>query len=76
MILSSQRLKDEVIAWHTLHHQNIAQLYGVIQSCDTIAMISPWCNNGTLIDYLEVNPSVNRLELVSEYHRKLLFGVK
>jgi serine/threonine protein kinase len=66
MIVVVQRLKDEVVAWHTLRHENIAQLFGVIQSCNTIAMISPWCNNGTLVEYLkEVNPSANRLELVS-----------
>ena len=66
MVVILQRLKDEVVAWHTLRHENIAQLFGVIQSCNTIGMISPWCNNGTLVDYLkEVNPSANRLELVS-----------
>jgi len=28
-------------------------------------MISPWCNNGTLVNYLkEVNPSANRLDLL------------
>ena len=60
-----QRLQDELVAWHTLRHDNIAPLFGVVQSCDTIAMISPWCDNGTLIHYLkEHNPSADRLSIV------------
>lgn len=48
-----RRLKTEVIAWHRLQHPNIAPLYGVIQSANSIAMVSPWCNNGTIMQYLE-----------------------
>lgn len=29
-------------------------------------MVSPWCNNGTLTRYLEMNPEANRFALVSE----------
>lgn len=61
----SQRLKSEVVAWHRLRHSNIAQLYGVAQSPNSIAMVSPWCNNGTLTRYLEMNPEVDRFALVS-----------
>ncbi|KZP22879.1 kinase-like protein [Athelia psychrophila] len=61
------RLKDEVVAWHSLRHDNIAQLFGVIQSFDTIAMISPWCDNGTLIHYIkDVNASADRLALLAQ----------
>ncbi|EGN97419.1 hypothetical protein SERLA73DRAFT_75104 [Serpula lacrymans var. lacrymans S7.3] len=60
-----RRLKSEIVAWHRLHHPNIAQLFGAIQSMNTIAMVSPWCNNGTIIHYLEkVNPHADRLALL------------
>ncbi|EIW77962.1 kinase-like protein [Coniophora puteana RWD-64-598 SS2] len=60
-----KRLKSEVAAWHRLQHPNIAQLFGVIQSMSTIAMVSPWCNNGTIMHYLEkVDPSADRVDLL------------
>lgn len=66
MTVVDQRIQDEIVAWHALRHPNIAQLFGIIQSCNTIAMISPWCANGNLLNYLkEVDPLANRLELVS-----------
>ncbi|KAI6008736.1 kinase-like domain-containing protein [Pisolithus orientalis] len=48
-----RRLKAEVIAWYRLQHPNIAPLYGVIQSANSMAMVSPWCKNGTIMHYLE-----------------------
>ncbi|KIJ67231.1 hypothetical protein HYDPIDRAFT_148722 [Hydnomerulius pinastri MD-312] len=48
-----KRLKAEIVAWHRLQHPNIAPLYGVIQSVNTIAMVSPWCNNGTIMQYIQ-----------------------
>jgi serine/threonine protein kinase len=64
-ILLSQRLQDEVLAWYRLQHPNIAQLFGVVQSSNSIAMISPWCTHGNICHYLkEVKPSADRLDLV------------
>ncbi|KAH0835653.1 kinase-like domain-containing protein [Lanmaoa asiatica] len=48
-----KRLKSEVAAWHRLQHANICPLYGVIQSVHSIAMVSPWCNNGTIMQYIQ-----------------------
>ncbi|KAI6012235.1 kinase-like domain-containing protein [Pisolithus marmoratus] len=48
-----RRLKAEVVAWHCLQHPNIAPLYGVVQSANLMAMVSPWCENGTIMHYLE-----------------------
>ncbi|KAL4062792.1 kinase-like domain-containing protein [Scleroderma yunnanense] len=62
-----KRLKTEVIAWHRLQHPNILPLYGVIQSVNSIAMVSPWCNNGTIMQYLQrrdVQP--DRMALLSQ----------
>ncbi|KAG1764885.1 kinase-like domain-containing protein [Suillus placidus] len=61
-----RRLKSEVVAWHRLHHSNIAQLYGVAQFPNSIAMVSPWCDNGTLTRYLEMNPEADRFALIQQ----------
>ncbi|KAN0078207.1 Protein kinase-like domain containing protein [Tylopilus felleus] len=48
-----RRLKAEISAWYRLQHANICPLYGVIQSVPSIAMVSPWCNNGTIMQYIQ-----------------------
>ncbi|KAF9242817.1 kinase-like domain-containing protein [Melanogaster broomeanus] len=48
-----KRLKAEIVAWHRLQHPNIAPLYGVMQAVNSIAMVSPWCNNGTIMEYIQ-----------------------
>lgn len=56
----------EVKAWHRLEHPNVARLHGIVQLPNTIAMVSSWCENGTIVKYLrETNPEANRLQLVS-----------
>lgn len=60
-----QRLQAEVVAWHRLCHRNVSQLFGVFQAANGIAMVSPWCENGTICSYLVNNPSADRLKLVS-----------
>jgi len=61
-----KRLKLEVLAWHRLSHPNIASLHGVMELPYTVAMVSPWCENGTLIHYLREHPTVNRLKLLHQ----------
>ncbi|KAF8896916.1 kinase-like domain-containing protein [Gymnopilus junonius] len=55
----------EVIAWHRLCHKNVSQLFGIVQSPNSIAMVSQWCANGTVtqiasgISYLHtVKPTI------------------
>jgi len=60
----AQRLQAEVVAWHRLCHKNVSQLFGIVQSPSSIAMVSQWCDNGTIYQYLKHNPDVNRLRLV------------
>lgn len=58
----------EVLAWHRLCHKNISQLFGIVQSPTSIAMVSQWCSNGTLTSYIRNNPEADRLGLVSYPH--------
>lgn len=55
-----------MLAWHRLDHPHIARLYGVMQMPNTLAMVSPWCEYGTIVAYLkEKDPGADRLQLVS-----------
>lgn len=66
----------EVKAWHCLEHPNVARLHGIVQLPNTIAMVSSWCENGTIVKYLrETNPGANRLRLVSKILRSVTFSV-
>ncbi|GLB42900.1 putative protein tyrosine kinase [Lyophyllum shimeji] len=59
-----KRLQAEVIAWHRLCHRNISQLFGIAQFQNSIGMVSPWCENGTVCHYLKGNPTANRMNLL------------
>ncbi|KDR73031.1 hypothetical protein GALMADRAFT_73323 [Galerina marginata CBS 339.88] len=59
-----KRLQAEVIAWHRLCHKNVSQLFGIVQSPNSIAMVSQWCDNGTVCSYLKHNPDANRMKLL------------
>ncbi|KAF8063413.1 kinase-like domain-containing protein [Lyophyllum atratum] len=59
-----KRLQAEVIAWHRLCHRNISQLFGIVQFKNSIGMVSPWCENGTMYEYLKGNTTANRLDLL------------
>ncbi|THH05918.1 hypothetical protein EW145_g4447 [Phellinidium pouzarii] len=62
-----ERLKTEVKAWYRLEHPHVAKLYGVMQHSNSLAMVSPWCENGTIVKYLrESNPDADRLQLLYE----------
>ncbi|KAL5485627.1 hypothetical protein ACEPAI_6668 [Sanghuangporus weigelae] len=61
------RLKKEVKAWYRLNHPHVARLYGIVQRPNTLAMVSPWCDNGTIVKYLRnKNPDANRYQLLYE----------
>lgn len=59
-----KRLQAEVVAWHKLCHRNVSQLIGVVQFDDSIGMVSPWCDNGTISHYLKNHSQANRMSLI------------
>ncbi|KAG9124735.1 hypothetical protein FRC07_010446 [Ceratobasidium sp. 392] len=61
--LPQQRAARELYTWSRLKHSNILELLGLAQFRGHLAMISPWMDNGTLREYLERNPQVDRYQL-------------
>ena len=48
--------------WKRLEHPNIVGFIGVTQN--PLQFVSEWMPNGTLTEYLDVNPDANRIGLV------------
>ncbi|KAG6811060.1 hypothetical protein H0H92_009149 [Tricholoma furcatifolium] len=61
-----KRLHSEVLAWHQLSHRNINQLFGIVHFCNSIGMVSSWCENGTIVRYLRDNTKADRLSLIMQ----------
>ncbi|QRV89048.1 Tyrosine kinase catalytic domain protein [Ceratobasidium sp. AG-Ba] len=59
-----KRVVREIHAWSCLNHPNILELLGLAQFRGQIAMVSPWMNNGSLLEYINRNPSVDRYTLL------------
>ncbi|KXN83259.1 putative serine/threonine-protein kinase drkD [Leucoagaricus sp. SymC.cos] len=64
LILTTQRLQSEVLAWHQLCHRNISQLFGIVQAPHSLGMVSLWYDNGTICEYVKRNSQANRLKLL------------
>ncbi|KAG8711233.1 hypothetical protein FRC09_020707 [Ceratobasidium sp. 395] len=62
-------LKDaarELDTWSRFEHKNIVKLLGLSQFRDRMAMVSPWMENGSLLQYIERNPGVDRYQLCTD----------
>ncbi|KAG8768236.1 hypothetical protein FRC12_005694, partial [Ceratobasidium sp. 428] len=53
----------ELYTWSQLEHKNIVQLLGLVEFRGQVAMVSPWMDNGTLLDYIKRNPTADRYHL-------------
>ncbi|KAH0828069.1 kinase-like domain-containing protein [Lanmaoa asiatica] len=64
-----KKLSKEAIVWRHLRHPNCLPLYGIYNMpmdgpSISVALVSPWMNQGTLFEYLEHNPKANRIQLI------------
>ncbi|KAG8725006.1 hypothetical protein FRC09_010210 [Ceratobasidium sp. 395] len=58
-----KRTTREVYHWSKLKHKHVLDLTGIAIFRRRLAMISPWMVNGTLSDYVQNNPDINRWKL-------------
>ncbi|PPR05072.1 hypothetical protein CVT24_010259 [Panaeolus cyanescens] len=65
----------EAVLWGHLSHVNVLPFYGVYcvqeDSNDRMCLVSPWMDGGTVNEYLERNPDVDRFALVKDVARGL-----
>lgn len=53
----------------TFHHPNVMGFLGFIEKEDSFRMVSVFCANGNLIQYIEAHPDVDCLKLVGRIRR-------
>ncbi|KAG8723503.1 hypothetical protein FRC09_003062 [Ceratobasidium sp. 395] len=58
-----KRAARELYTWSQLEHKNIVKLLGLAEFRGQMAMLSPWMDNGTLLDYIRRNPAGDRYQL-------------
>ncbi|KAG8915975.1 hypothetical protein FRC00_002190 [Tulasnella sp. 408] len=61
-----KRLARELYVWAALDHPNVLKLLGFAFEDGGPCLISPWCDYGTLQEYLQKFPDANRRRLVRE----------
>ncbi|KXN84921.1 O-methylsterigmatocystin oxidoreductase [Leucoagaricus sp. SymC.cos] len=57
----------EAILWGQMNHRNIVPFYGIYylnEMQQRLCLVSPWMQNGDLVQYLKDNPSVSRAPLI------------
>lgn len=52
----------EAVVWKRLMHPNVVRFLGVTTT--PLQIVSEWMPNGTLLEFMRVNPSVDRMGLV------------
>ncbi|CAE6446413.1 unnamed protein product [Rhizoctonia solani] len=55
-----KRAAHELYVWSKCRHPSVLELIGVVQYQGQIAMVSPWMENGNLMQFISRNPSVDR----------------
>ena len=59
--------------WKRLKHPNVANFLGFSSDSPPFPLVYPWMSNGNLSSYLREHPEVDRLSLVSDYPRAVVF---
>ncbi|KAF8623869.1 hypothetical protein AX17_007271 [Amanita inopinata Kibby_2008] len=61
----TRRLNREAKVWHTLKHPHVLEFLGIARNLgQSVALVSPYCENGNISKYLDDYPEANRLNLL------------
>ncbi|KAG8920395.1 hypothetical protein FRC01_000789 [Tulasnella sp. 417] len=61
-----RRFEREAETWRRLHHPHILEFLGTFKRDGHMYFVSPFINNGTLVEYIYAHPDVNRIRLLCE----------
>ncbi|KAG8901301.1 hypothetical protein FRC01_009886 [Tulasnella sp. 417] len=61
-----RRFEREATTWKRLQHPYILEFLGTLKRDGHLYLVSPFINNGTLVEYVFRNPGVNRIKLLRE----------
>jgi serine/threonine protein kinase len=54
----------EAIIWRSFNHPNVLPFYGIYHWNNRFTLVSPWMENGNIVQYLKNNPDAKRAALV------------
>ncbi|KAG9035109.1 hypothetical protein FS837_002030 [Tulasnella sp. UAMH 9824] len=60
------RFEREAATWRNLRHPHILKFLGTFRRDGHIYFVSPFINNGTLVEYIAARPGTNRIRLLCE----------
>ncbi|KAF5384897.1 hypothetical protein D9615_001483 [Tricholomella constricta] len=73
--LHAKTFCKEAIVWRQLHHPYLLPFYGVYEwpgeLSSRLCLVSPWMNNGNVLQYLKVTPDADRVSLILDVARGL-----
>jgi len=62
---AQRRFVRQITIWSELKNKNILQFYGIVTDIGPqIHMVSPWLDNGGILEYTRNHPDVNKLHLI------------
>ncbi|CAE6492369.1 unnamed protein product [Rhizoctonia solani] len=63
----------EAYTWSKYHHPNILEASGLAQFRSRIALVSPWMEYGTVLNYINLRPDVDRCKLCTGVVQGLVY---
>ncbi|KAG5635225.1 hypothetical protein H0H81_012003, partial [Sphagnurus paluster] len=61
----TKAIAREGILWGQLSHPNLLPFWGIFKMNGQLSLVSPWVENGNVVEYIKSNPECNRLLLIS-----------
>lgn len=62
---ATKRFEREMHMWSSLHNEHILPFYGIVTNLgNLIHMVSPWLENGNVLEFAKTHPGADRLKLV------------
>jgi len=71
----TKECSHEALTWYQLPHKYIVPFLGISKDVisSRLSLVSPWMENGNIMQYLEQNPSANRITLMIQVAEALAF---
>ncbi|KAE9390009.1 kinase-like protein, partial [Gymnopus androsaceus JB14] len=70
-----KEFSKEVLVWSQLDHPNVLPFLGINIDLfpGRFCLVSPWCSNGSIMNYLSMHPEADKMEIVSDILRGLRY---
>lgn len=62
----TKAIAREGILWGQLSHPNLLPFWGIFKMNGQLSLVSPWVENGNVVEYIKSNPECNRLLLCAD----------